>query len=112
MDKPDAPGNYRESSGSAMFTYFYAKAITRGYLPETYTDTAVRAFDGLVQEFINVNADGKVSMTNQCLVGGLGYGRDGSYRYYMSEPVYQNDPKGTGPFILAGVAVHRLLAAK
>jgi len=49
-------------------------------------------------------------MTNQCLVAGLGYGRDGSYRYYMSEPVVENDAKGNGPFILAGVELHRLLA--
>jgi hypothetical protein len=30
----------------------------------------------------------------------------------MSEPVWQNDPKGNGPFIFAGVAVHRMLAGK
>jgi rhamnogalacturonyl hydrolase YesR len=86
--------------------------VTQGYLPASYQDTAVRAFEGLVNEFITVHPDGKVSMTHQCLVAGLGFGRDGSYRYYMSEPVYQNDPKGTGPFILAGVAVHRMLAGK
>jgi unsaturated rhamnogalacturonyl hydrolase len=111
LDKPDAPGNYRESSASAMFTYFFARAVTKGYLPASYRDTALRAFDGLVNEFVVVHPDGKLSMTHQCLVAGLGFGRDGSYRYYMSEPVHQNDPKGTGPFILAGVAVHRLLAA-
>jgi len=112
MDKPDGPGNYRESSASAMFTYFFAKAIAKGYLPPSYTPTAVKAFEGLVKEFITVHLDGRVSMTHQCLVGGLGFGRDGSYRYYMSEPVWENDPKGTGPFIMAAVAVHRLLAAK
>jgi rhamnogalacturonyl hydrolase YesR len=109
MDKPDAPGNYLESSASAMFTYFFAKGVNKGYLPKAYGDVAKKAFNGLVEEFINVNPDGKVSMTNQCLVAGLGFGRDGSYRYYMSEPIRQNDPKGNGPFILAGVEVHRLL---
>ena len=58
---------------------------------------------------MRVHPDGKVSLTNQCLVGGLGFGRDGSYRYYMSEPVVKNDPKGNGPFILAGVELYRLL---
>jgi unsaturated rhamnogalacturonyl hydrolase len=62
-----------------------------------------------VNEFITVHADGTVSMTHQCLVGGLGFGRDGSYRYYMTEPIWQNDPKGNGPFILAGVELYRLL---
>lgn len=112
MDKPDAPGNYRESSASAMFTYFFARAVKKGYLPATYEATAVRAFQGLVDEFVTVHPDGRVSMTHQCLVAGLGFGRDGSYRYYMTEPVFTNDPKGTGPFILAGVAVHGMLAGK
>ncbi len=109
MDKPNAPGNYREASGSSMFTYFFAKAVNNGYLPEFYAGVATQAYQGLVNEFILVHPDDKVSLTNICLVAGLGYGRDGSYHYYMSEPVYENDPKGTGPFILAGVEVYKLL---
>jgi rhamnogalacturonyl hydrolase YesR len=92
-----------------MFTYFLAKSTRKGYLPGAYRERAIEAFDGLVAEFIRVHPDGLVSLTNQCLVAGLGPGRDGSYRYYMSEPVWQNDPKATGPFILAGVELHRLL---
>jgi rhamnogalacturonyl hydrolase YesR len=109
LDLPEAPGNYRESSASAMFAYFLAKSTRKGYLPDTYRERAVEAFDGLVAEFLRVHPDGRVSLTNQCLVAGLGPGRDGSYRYYMSEPVWQNDPKATGPFILAAVELHRLL---
>ena len=109
MDMPEAAGNYRESSGSSMFTYFFAKAINKGYLPRSYTDVAIKAYQGLVDEFIIVHADGNVSLTNIALVAGLGYGRDGSYHYYMSESVFQNDPKGTGSFILAGVEIYKLL---
>jgi unsaturated rhamnogalacturonyl hydrolase len=109
LDQPTSVGNYRESSASAMFAYFFAKAVRKGYLPKSYQATAQKAFAGLIQEFITVHADGKISMTNQCLVAGLGYGRDGSYRYYMSEPIAENDPKGNGPFIMAGVELHRLL---
>ena len=109
MDKPGAPGNYRESTASSMLTYFFAKAVRKGYLDESYRDTAVKSYEGLIREFVRVHPDGKVSLTNQCLVGGLGFGRDGSYRYYMSEPVVKNDPKGNGPFILVGVELYRLL---
>lgn len=112
LDQPKRVGNYRESTASAMFTYFLAKSLRKQYLPDSYRSIAVRSFEGLVKEFINVHADGKVSMTNQCLVGGLGFGRDGSYRYYQSEPVWENDPKGNGPFILAGVELYRLLEGK
>jgi unsaturated rhamnogalacturonyl hydrolase len=109
MDMPEAPGNYRESSATSMFTYFFAKAINNGYLPESYRPVAGKAYNGLISEFITVHPDGNVSLTNICLVAGLGFGRDGSYHYYMSEPVYENDPKGTGPFILAGVEMYKLL---
>lgn len=111
MDQPERVGNYRESSGSAMFTYFYAKAINKGYIPDSYRATAEKAYEGLIKEFITVHSDGLISMTNQCLVAGLGFGRDGSYDYYMSERVYKNDPKGNGPFILAGVEMYKLLGS-
>lgn len=109
MDKPEKTGNYLESSASSMFTYFFAKALNQGYIDAGYRDLAQQAYNGLVNEFITVNADNSVSLTNICLVAGLGFGRDGSYDYYMSEPVYKNDPKGTGPFILAGVEMFKLL---
>jgi rhamnogalacturonyl hydrolase YesR len=105
MDMPGEPGNYPEASGSAMFTYFLAKAINRGYLPESYRPAAEKAWAGLVDEFITVYADDSVHVRNICEVAGLGYGRDGSYRYYMSEKLVSDDPKGLGPAIMAGVQV-------
>lgn len=110
LDQPSAPGNYRESTATAMFSYFFAKAARKGYLAPAYVETARKGYEGAIREFINVHPDGKISMTGQCLVAGLGYGRDGSYRYYMSEPVAENDPKGNGPFILAGIELYRLLS--
>ena len=108
MDMPDEPGNYREATATAMFTYFLAKAINKGYLPESYKPAAEKAYAGLVNEFVSVYADGSFHLTNNCEVGGLGYGRDGSYRYYMSERVVKNDPKGLGPAIMAGLQVSEL----
>jgi len=103
MDMPDEPGNYREASASAMFTYYLAKAINKGYLSDSFRPAAEKAWAGLVSEFVTVDADGSYNLTNVCEVGGLGYGRDGSYRYYMSERVVKNDPKGLGPAIMAGL---------
>ena len=109
MDKPKQVGNYRESTASAMFTYFLAKAVNKGYIAESYRQNALDAYQGLVNEFVNVHPDGTISMTNQCLVAGLGFGRLGDYDYYMTERVFENDPKGTGPFIFAGIEMHQLL---
>lgn len=103
LDMPKEPGNYREASASAMFTYFLAKAVNKGYLLASYEPAARKAWAGLVDEFVSVHADGSYHLTNVVEVGGLGFGRDGSYRYYMSERVIDNDPKGLGPAIMAGL---------
>jgi unsaturated rhamnogalacturonyl hydrolase len=34
--------------------------------------------------------------------------RDGSFEYYVGEPVVNDDLKGVGPFILAGIEVDAL----
>jgi unsaturated rhamnogalacturonyl hydrolase len=109
LDKPGEHGNYLESSGSSMFVYMLAKAVNKGYLPESYKNAAVKGYEGIVREFIEFHADGSVSLTHACSVAGLGFGRDGSYRYYMSEQIVDNDPKAVGPFIMAGVQVSELL---
>jgi len=112
VDMPDEPGNYREASATAMFTYFLAKAINKGYLPASFAPAAQKAYAGLVDEFVSVHADGSFHLTNVCETGGLGYGRDGSYRYYMSERVVEDDPKGVGPAIMAGIHVAELAKRK
>ncbi|MFV8781027.1 DUF4861 family protein [Microbulbifer sp. SA54] len=113
IDKPGERGNYRESTASTMFTYFYAKALNQGYLPkDKYLETAKKAYQGLLDEFVQVHADGTISITDMCQVAGLGYGRDGSYEYYMSEPIYDDDPKGTAPFITSGVEMYKLLQSE
>src|SRR5690606_37454110 len=50
------------------------------------------------------NLHGTVSVSG---LGGKPY-RDGSFEYYMSEPVIVNDPKGMGAFILASVELEML----
>lgn len=108
LDQPNEPGNYREASASAMFTYFLAKAVNRGYLPASYAPAARKAYEGLVAEFVSIHADGSFHLKGNVEVGGLGYGRDGSYRYYMSERIVDNDPKGLAPAIMAGLQVAEL----
>jgi len=109
IDRPGDIGNYRESTATAMFSYFLTKSINQGYLPKSYSMAAVKTYTGLVNEFISVHPDGKISMNGQCLVAGLGFGRNGSYDYYLTEPITANDPKGNTPFILAGIEMYKLL---
>ncbi len=111
------PGNYLEASGSAMLVYAMAKGVNRGYLPrEKYLPAILKGYAGLIHEFVKANPDGTIRLTQICSGAGLGYTtnagrpRDGSFGYYISEPVVDNDPKGTGPFILAGMEVEKLLS--
>ncbi|PUA28687.1 MAG: DNA-directed RNA polymerase subunit alpha [Cellvibrio sp. 79] len=108
-DRPGDIANYRESSASAMFTYFFAKSVNKGYLPESYRAAAVKSYQGLINEFVTVHKDGNISMNDQCLVAGLGFGRDGTYDYYMTERIFSNDPKGNAPFIGASLEIYKLL---
>ena len=109
LDRPDAVGNYPESSASCMFAYALAKGVNNGWLDESYREPARKAFEGIVKEFVRTHADGSVSLSHMCRVAGLGFGRDGSYKYYMSEPIVIDDPKGAGPFLLAGYQVAEML---
>ncbi|MDP3945758.1 MAG: glycoside hydrolase family 88 protein [Lutibacter sp.] len=102
-------GNYLEASGSAMFSYALAKGVNKGYLPEVYKEVANKAFDGLTRELVKVSENGEITITQACAVAGLGGNpyRDGSYEYYVNERKKDNDPKATGPFILAALELDK-----
>ncbi|WP_390592137.1 DUF4861 family protein [Simiduia litorea] len=109
-DMPDATGNYLEASGSSMFVYALAKGINLGLLPETYKVAMMNGYQGIVREFVSLDPDGDVHLNGICQVAGLGFGRDGSYRYYQSEPIVADDIKGLTPFIMASVQISKLLS--
>lgn len=105
VDMPEKEGNYLESSCSAMFVYSLLKGIRKGYLPSEMMQAAEKGYAGILKEFVEVTPDGQVHLHRGCAVAGLGGNpyRDGSFAYYMSEPIRSNDPKGVGPFILASL---------
>jgi len=113
-DQGDREGNYLESSGTAMFVYFLYKGVREGYLPDEYLVIAHKGYEGLVNEFFRVEEDGTVSVTDGCAVAGLGGdgNRDGSFGYYISEPIKDNDPKATAPAIMASIEHERSLNNK
>ena len=111
VNLPERAGNYRESSASAMLAYGLAKAVRKGYLPSEFGSSAQRAYRGLLENMIRMDADGSLTLDGTCSVAGLGgipY-RDGSYEYYVGEPVAVNDFKGVGPFILAALEMDKVL---
>ena len=123
--------NYLESTCSSMFTYVLLKAYRKGYVSEKYRDAGIRAYKSMIEKFIQIHADKTISLTQCCEVAGLGPAvtpevesamkrinpkgsvkenrrRDGSYAYYLSEPIRANDAKGVGPFIWASLEMEAL----
>ena len=101
---PGREGNYIETSGSAMVSYALLKGARLGILPSDYSDKGAEVFDGIARTKMS-DEGGKLNLKDICLVAGLGpennTRRDGSYEYYISEPVVENDAKGVGPFVMA-----------
>ena len=131
MDAPGREGNYLEATCSSMFTYVLLKAYRKGYVGDKYREAGIRAYKGIINNFIRVNADKTISLTQCCEVAGLGPAatpevqaalkmvnpkgtvkenkrRDGGYKYYLSEPIRDNDAKGVGPFIWASLEMEML----
>lgn len=98
----EADKNYWESSAAAQFIYFFSKSVRKGYLPERYMITAQKGYQGIQNKFIKrengfLHFDGTVKVSG---LGGTPY-RDGSFAYYMGEPVIRDDPKGLGALLMA-----------
>ena len=131
MDSPNREGNYLESTCSAMFAYALLKAYRKGYLGSKYRDAGIKAYRGIINNFIRIDDDMTISLTNCCSVAGLGPAatdeviaamkqvnpkgsvkenrrRDGGYAYYLSEQIRDNDAKGLGPFIWASLEMEMM----
>ncbi len=113
------PRNYLEATCSSMFAYCLLKGARLGYLDDSFKAAGIRAYNGIIKEFIRVNADKTISLTRCCSVSGLGpapgpfvktpnFKRDGSFDYYMSEPIRDNDAKGVGPFVWASLEMEMM----
>ena len=96
-------GNYPETSGSAMVAYFYLKGARLGILDKSYAPVGEKNFQSICDRYLT-ETDGKLNLGGICLVAGLGpennRRRDGTYEYYISEPIVENDAKGLAPFLM------------
>jgi unsaturated rhamnogalacturonyl hydrolase len=110
-DQVGREGNYEEASGTAMFAYAIAKGVRLGLLNDKWKSVAQKAFNGIQRELIAKDREtGRVHLNNICGSAGLGgkpY-RSGSFEYYIEEPIVVDDAHGIGPFILAGLELHKL----
>ncbi|MDR0723455.1 MAG: glycoside hydrolase family 88 protein [Treponema sp.] len=109
VDQGGVGQNYLESSASSMFVYFLLKLIRTGVLNQAAIpaakEAALKAYQGIMEKMVQEDPSGELHLGGICAVAGLGghpY-RDGSFAYYVGEPVVGDDFKGIGPFILASL---------
>lgn len=112
VDQGGREGNYLEASGSAMLAYAMMKGARFGCVDKRFAKVGKSVFDGICDEYLT-ETDGKLNLGGICLMAGLGPEdkphRNGTFEYYISEPVVENDAKGTGPFVMAYTEVKRLI---
>ena len=107
-DQGGRPGNYLETSSSCAIAYSLMKGAKMAFLPEYYFAYGEEILNAVAEHKLTVN-NGTLVLKDICLVAGLGgmpgkgsyKERDGSYEYYISEPVVDDDAKGVAPFLFA-----------
>ncbi|MBQ7887167.1 MAG: glycoside hydrolase family 88 protein [Clostridia bacterium] len=115
VDQGGREGNYLETSGSSMIAYAMLKGARLGVLQKEYADKGKRTFDGIVSTYLQFSGE-EIELGGICLVAGLGpqsdRRRDGTYAYYISEPVVKNDAKGVAPMVMCYTEIRRLIRAE
>lgn len=112
VDQGSREGNYLETSGSSMIAFAILKGVRLHVLPDKYEQIGLDIFNGVCNKYVS-EKNGDLNVGGICLVAGLGpennTRRDGTYEYYISEPVVENDAKGIGPLILAYTEVKKII---
>lgn len=97
IDKPDS---YEETSSTAMFTLAIARGVLNNWLDESYTQYAIKGWNGIADK---IKDDGTV----EGICRGTGIGFD--LEFYFNRETPDNDPRGLGAVLTAGVEVSKLI---
>jgi rhamnogalacturonyl hydrolase YesR len=93
------PNSYEETSCTAMFTLAIARGINNGWLSKKYKEYALKGWKAVVN---HVTADGIV----HGICRGTEIGDD--EQFYMNRRTIDNDPRGLGAVITAGIEISKL----
>lgn len=112
LDTKAENGNYPEASASAMFVYTIAKSIRMGYIAPDLLPVIQKGYEGILKYFLSEDNSGLLIFKNTVYTAGLGnlgdspY-RDGSFDYYVSCPVQDDNLIGIGAFIMASIEMEQ-----
>ncbi len=108
VDKADFPGNYPETSGSAMTAYALMKGTRLGILEKSYGQKGKQILDGIRDTYLKKEPDG-YHLYGICASAGLGAGPDphnrkdrtGKPEYYVSEAQMADNQHGAAACMMA-----------
>jgi rhamnogalacturonyl hydrolase YesR len=93
------PNSYEETSCTAMFTLAIARGVSNGWLSKKYKEYASKGWNAVVN---HVTTDGIV----HGICRGTEIGDD--EQFYMNRKTIDNDPRGLGAVITAGIEISKL----
>lgn len=106
VDKGSEPGNWLETSCSAMFAYGFAKGHNRGLLDSSYRERAEDAFKSIISNYTYYDHNGNLYLDQTVKVGTLNMKvSKGDYAYYIRSERRINDYKGLGALLYAALAL-------
>lgn len=95
IDKGSQPGNWIETSCSAMFAYAFAKGAHQGVLGKEYLENAQKVFRALQDQYIYFDDMGRLYLEQTVKVGTLNpKSSKGDFDYYVTTERRINDYKG------------------
>jgi rhamnogalacturonyl hydrolase YesR len=95
VDKPDAPGNWNETSGTGMFLYLIKKSMDRGYINQAeYAPVVKKAYAGITKK-ARTGTDGLLDIFDCSSIG-----IQDSLQAYIDSPKEVNSFAGVTSFIL------------
>jgi rhamnogalacturonyl hydrolase YesR len=100
VDKPNAPGNWNETSGSGMFTYLIQKSIKKKYIDaKVFTPVVKKAYKGLKTKAID-RGEGKFDIIDCSSIGVLS-----TYEAYINSPKEVNSFAPVSSYILGTLSM-------
>ena len=96
IDKPDAVGNWEETSGTCLIAYSMAKAVRLGLIEKEYILNSKKAYEAVIDS-LKTNDNGEVILEKICIGTCID---EGNYEHYISRETVANDLHGSGAFLL------------
>jgi unsaturated rhamnogalacturonyl hydrolase len=108
IDKGNEPGNWIETSCSAMFGFAFAKGAHQGILDASYALAARKVFDSLVDHYVYFDDQGRLYLDQTVKVGTLNpQFSKGDFQYYISTERRINDYKGLASLLYLSLEVSK-----